>query len=431
MEPAIKVENLSKHYRIGTNKGSYRTLRESVTEAAAASWRGVTRLADRAPRIGGSANGNGSTSNFWALKDVSFEVEPGEVVGIIGRNGAGKSTLLKILSRITEPTSGRAEFRGRIGSLLEVGTGFHPELTGRENIYLNGSILGMSRREIECQFDDIAEFAEIDRFLETPVKRYSSGMYVKLAFAVAAYLEPEILLVDEVLAVGDARFQKKCLGKMDDIAKGGRTVLFVSHQMSAVQRLCKKVLFLERGCLKSFGPTDKIISHYLSEDTARHQPDQWIDLTGAPRSGTGEARFTAMRFCSPDLRLGGQPYSDGPVDIEVCIESHISRRASSLAVTFYDRYGTKMVNADTVALDEQIQLAKGISRHRLRIDELHLTPNTYIVGLWLADGNSAYDDIREAGNIEVANPPTDSLGRRPAFDGAVTCSFHVTPGVCD
>src|SRR5438445_11177409 len=226
MKPAIVVENLIKSYRIGQRERGYRTFREAMVDAAKAPFRRLRQL--------GSDETNGDDT-FWALKDVSFEVQPGEVVGIIGRNGAGKSTLLKILSQIVEPTSGYAEVRGRMGSLLEVGTGFHPELTGRENIYLNGSILGMANREINKKFDEIVAFSEIEKFLDTPVKRYSSGMYVRLAFAVAAHLEPEILVVDEVLAVGDASFQKKCLGKMQEIGRRGQTVLFVSHNMQAVE----------------------------------------------------------------------------------------------------------------------------------------------------------------------------------------------------
>jgi lipopolysaccharide transport system ATP-binding protein len=247
MEPAIKVDNLSKRYRLGTNRGSYRTLREAITDAATASWRGVTRLAGHGGTNGGSLNGHGSAGDFWALKDVSFEIEPGEVVGIIGRNGAGKSTLLKILSRITEPTSGRAEFRGRIGSLLEVGTGFHPELTGRENVYLYGAILGMSRGEIARKFDEIVAFSEIERFLDSPVKRYSSGMYVRLAFAVAAHLEPDILLVDEVLSVGDYAFQVKSLGHMERLRSQGTTIVFVSHNMQTVATMCSRCYVLSQG----------------------------------------------------------------------------------------------------------------------------------------------------------------------------------------
>ena len=231
---AIRVDGLGKCYKLGRRE-SYRTLRESILDATAAPWRALRRAGSRP---------GGEAELLWALKDVSFEVAPGEVIGVIGRNGAGKSTLLKLLSRITEPTEGEAWIAGRVGSLLEVGTGFHPELTGRENLYLNGAILGMRRAEIRRKFDEIVAFAEVERFLDTPVKRYSSGMYVRLAFAVAAHLETEVLLVDEVLAVGDHRFQRKCLGKMGEIGKQGRTVLFVSHAMAAVQALCTRGIVL-------------------------------------------------------------------------------------------------------------------------------------------------------------------------------------------
>src|SRR5437868_5096454 len=243
MNPIIKVENLSKQYRIGTHLDTYRTLRDTIMAALAAPWRSLRRLPGLGSSHESSRDGKSAGEMFWALQNVSFEVQPGEVVGIIGRNGAGKSTLLKVLSRITEPTSGRVTLRGRVGSLLEVGTGFHSELTGRENIYLNGAILGMSQREIARKFDEFVAFAEVGPFLDTPVKRYSSGMYVRLAFAVAAHLEPEVLIVDEVLAVGDIAFQKKCLGRMADVSRSdGRTVLFVSHNMDAVQRLCGRAV---------------------------------------------------------------------------------------------------------------------------------------------------------------------------------------------
>lgn len=267
---AIRVEGLSKQYRIGAKQEKYKTLRETLTDAALSPFRRVRALA--------SHNGHKVTSNsefeiphsksvdtIWALKDVSFEVKPGEVLGIIGRNGAGKSTLLKILSRITEPTEGYADIRGRVGSLLEVGTGFHPELTGRENIFLNGAILGMKKAEIERRFDEIVAFAEVEKFVDTPVKRYSSGMYLRLAFAVAAHLEPEILVVDEVLAVGDTSFQSKCLNKMQDVAGVGRTVLFVSHNMSAVHRLCSRCLLLNEGRVLVEGSTDSVIGNYVSQ----------------------------------------------------------------------------------------------------------------------------------------------------------------------
>jgi lipopolysaccharide transport system ATP-binding protein len=255
---AISVEGLGKRYRIGELQ-RYKALRDTLTNALYAPFRGISKLINPKSEIK-----NTKSNNFiWALKDVSFEIKQGEVVGIIGRNGAGKSTLLKILSRITEPTEGYAKVRGRVGSLLEVGTGFHPELTGRENIYLNGSILGMRKAEIERKFDEIVSFAEVEKFIDTPVKHYSSGMYVRLAFAVAAHLEPEILLVDEVLAVGDAAFQKKCLGKMGDVAKEGRTVIFVSHQMDMVGALCSRCILLNNGSVLADSDPGKVIETYI------------------------------------------------------------------------------------------------------------------------------------------------------------------------
>lgn len=255
MKPIITVEGVSKRYTIG-RKESYGSLRDEVMDALSSPFRRIFGGAERSP-----------DPSVWALKDVSFDVFEGDVLGIIGRNGAGKSTLLKILSRITEPTEGRIEMRGRIASLLEVGTGFHPELTGRENIFMNGALLGMSSREIKAKFDEIVAFSEIEKFLDTPVKRYSSGMYVRLAFAVAAHLEPEILIIDEVLAVGDTAFQKKCLGKMGEVAKGGRTVLFVSHNMTAVKSLCNKCIWMEQGTVKDNGETSRVIDSYFGKAT--------------------------------------------------------------------------------------------------------------------------------------------------------------------
>ncbi|MGD8433922.1 MAG: ABC transporter ATP-binding protein, partial [Syntrophobacterales bacterium] len=260
---AIRVDGLSKQYRIGSKQQGYKTLRDTLAATLLSPFRRAQDL------LRGQAYGAAELGEtIWALKDVSCEIKRGEVVGIIGPNGAGKTTLLKILSRITEPTEGQAEIQGRVGSLLEVGTGFHPELTGRENIYLNGAILGMKKAEIEQKFDEMVSFAEIDKFIDTPVKHYSSGMYVRLAFAVAAHLEPEILLVDEVLAVGDMAFQKKCLGKMDDVAKEGRTVLFVSHNMGAIQQLTERSILLENGKLILDAKTPKVVEVYLDETVA-------------------------------------------------------------------------------------------------------------------------------------------------------------------
>lgn len=286
MKPIIKVENVGKKYVLGTSQSTYVTLRDSLTSAV------------RAPF--NRANGRSSRREIlWALRDVSFEIAPGEVVGIIGRNGAGKSTLFKVLSRITEPTTGRVELYGRVASLLEVGTGFHPELTGRENIFLNGAILGMKRDEIERKFDDIVSFAELERFIDTPVKRYSSGMYVRLAFAVAAHLEPEILIVDEVLAVGDVRFQQKCLDKMEGVSKEGRTVLFVSHNMPAINRLCGRAILLDQGEVIEDGPASRVVSAYLGSTAAGAAGiREWPERSRAP--GDEIVRLRAVRIRSEE-----------------------------------------------------------------------------------------------------------------------------------
>lgn len=285
----ILAENLGKAYQIAAARrvGQYRTLQEEVV--------GLLR------RPFARRNQSSRRETFWALRDISFEVREGEAVGIIGRNGAGKSTLLKILSRITRPTSGRAEIRGRVGSLLEVGTGFHPELTGRENIFLNGAILGMSRTEIKRRFDEIVDFAEVEQFLETPVKRYSSGMYMRLAFAVAAHLEPEILVIDEVLAVGDAKFQQKSLGKMGEVAKSGRTVLFVSHNLAAVQSLCPRTLWLNAGTIMALGNTDEVVSSYLNTGLAATVDQQYESVDTAP--GNDRIRVKRMRVVPESLPI--------------------------------------------------------------------------------------------------------------------------------
>jgi lipopolysaccharide transport system ATP-binding protein len=293
-EPAISVRNLSKCYKLGTIG------RHTLVDEAQYLWhkiRGkdpsehfskVGHTATEARKVEAEQEGN---QEFWALQDVSFDVQPGEVIGVIGRNGAGKSTLLKILTRITEPTSGEAFINGRVASLLEVGTGFHPELTGRENVYMNGTILGMKRREIASKFDEIVAFSELEKFIDTPVKRYSSGMYVRLAFAVAAHLDPEILLVDEVLAVGDASFQKKCLGKMGDVARQGRTILFVSHNMAAIQNLCARSIFLENGTITQDGLTSHVVSCYMQK---ANKAANGVESLGSrtDRSGSGAVVLT-------------------------------------------------------------------------------------------------------------------------------------------
>ncbi len=299
-QAVIQVEQLSKRYRLGQTQ----TLRQRLMSMVVPSCR--------------DAKVHNQSQDFWALRDVSFRVEPGKVLGVVGHNGAGKSTLLKLLSRITDPTSGTATIHGRVASLLEVGTGFHPELTGRENIFLNGAILGLKRSEIKKHFDRIVDFAEVDRFLDTPVKRYSSGMYVRLAFAIAAHLEPEVLIVDEVLAVGDAAFQRKCLGKMSDVAQSGRTVIFVSHNMAAVRNLCHEAILLDSGRVAHAGDTPEVIDAYLNQlfaSTASNGEVNWEDNSGAP--GSEEVRLLSVRVTDPAGQRRGVFDLSEPVQVEL------------------------------------------------------------------------------------------------------------------
>jgi ABC-type polysaccharide/polyol phosphate transport system ATPase subunit len=411
----VRVERLGKQYRIGQVRGP-RTLREDLVDLA------------RAPFRRGAARPTGATDGtVWALRDVSLEVHRGEVVGIIGGNGAGKSTLLKILSRIVAPTEGWAEIEGRVGSLLEAGTGFHSELTGRENVYMSGAILGMRKAEIDRKFDEIVAFAEIGAFLDTPVKRYSSGMQVRLAFAVAAHLEPEVLIVDEVLAVGDAEFQKKCLGRMQDVSRGdGRTVLFVSHNMDAVQRLCTRAVLLERGRSVAAGATPGIVAQYLARAEAPSSAGAWIDLSSVQRTGTGVARVVQARYSSEIEVAGGQPHPDGPLTIGLAVEVAASCTIPSLAVTLYDMQGTKLVNADTIAVGRTLRLERGTHRLTLRIQELHLNPGVYQMGFWLAGPlSTVYDYIPVGFEVEVVAVRASGLGRAAAYDGMVTCRLEL------
>jgi lipopolysaccharide transport system ATP-binding protein len=284
MKPIIKATNVAKQYQLGESQNSFVTLREALSEAVRSPFKRF--------------KSDSMADSIMALRDVSFEVGPGEVVGIIGRNGAGKSTLLKVLAHITEPTSGRVELYGRIASLLEVGTGFHPELSGQENIYLNGAILGMTRAEIRQKFDEIVAFSEIEKFIDTPVKRYSSGMYLRLAFAVAAHLDPEILLVDEVLAVGDASFQRKCLDKMEDVTQAGRTVIFVSHNMPAITRICPRTILLEAGSVSFDGPSHEAVRQYLGSGMGTNAAREWKDINDAP--GNQIVRLCSIRVRTED-----------------------------------------------------------------------------------------------------------------------------------
>ncbi len=312
--PVIQVENVSKEYVLGTLRGS-----DTLYELAAGLLSPKRRAKEQASKV----------TKFLALNNISFDIEAGEVVGVIGRNGAGKSTLLKILSRITAPTQGRILLRGRLASLLEVGTGFHPELSGRENIFLNGSILGMTRREVESKYDEIVAFAEVEKFIHTPVKRYSSGMYVRLAFAVAAHLEPDVLIIDEVLAVGDAAFQAKCLGKISSVAQGGRTVLFVSHNMQAVQSLCTRCILLDEGRVAAAGSPERVIATYL-DSTNVQTTTSWHDSTGLGND--------KLRLHSISLRASGGNAASSVMssndDIEVTLEIAVARPLSGLCVGF-------------------------------------------------------------------------------------------------
>jgi lipopolysaccharide transport system ATP-binding protein len=301
MAIAIEARNLSKKYRIGEMQAAYGTLRESLSHAG-------KRLVGREHHLSGK-------QEIWALKDISFEVPEGEVLGVIGRHGAGKSTLLKVLTRITTPTSGRVEIRGRVGSLLEVGTGFHAELTGRENIYLNGAILGMKRREIDQRFDEMVEFSGVEKFIDTPVKRYSSGMYVRLAFSVAAHLEPEIMLVDEVLSVGDAEFQRRCLGRMEELGSTGRTVLFVSHQLSAIAQLCDRALHINGGKIVQDGPPADVIARYLHQTHSAGVERTWATEKSAP--GDDLVRIMSVRVLSHEGMPPGIMDVRNPIGIEV------------------------------------------------------------------------------------------------------------------
>jgi lipopolysaccharide transport system ATP-binding protein len=335
---AIRCEGLGKQYRIAERQ-SYKTFRDTLAAAASRPFRRFQSSFGRS-----SAAHQASNDSFWALDDVSFEVKRGEVVGIIGRNGAGKSTLLKILSRITEPTKGRVVINGRVGSLLEVGTGFNPELTGRENIYLNGAILGMKKAEIERRFDEIVAFAEVEKFIESPVKRYSSGMYVRLAFAVAAHLEPEIMMVDEVLAVGDAQFQKKCLGRMSDVGKEGRTILFVSHNMSALQNLCRRAVWLSSGRIIEDGESSLVVSRYLKSGQDGMSEQIWPDPDTAPGCESVRLRAARVRALNDD-NDSGLITVDTPFALEFEYWNLEPENYLNLSVIVYDEQGVVVFNA--------------------------------------------------------------------------------------
>ena len=400
--PAVRVENLSKAYRIGLADPRTTGFRDRLAAAIKSPARQLRRL---------SEDWSDSPDTFWALKDASFTIDPGETVGLVGRNGAGKSTLLKILSRIVEPTAGRAVMRGRVSSLLEVGTGFHPELTGRENVFLNGAILGMPATEIRRKFDDIVEFSEVGKFLDTPVKRYSSGMYVRLAFSVAAHLDPQIMIVDEVLAVGDAAFQKKCLGKMNDVVKEGRTVLFVSHQMDAVASLCGSVMAVAGGRVGPKQPTEEGIAEYLGAreqaagvpliERARTQdktrPPIFRELEVTDAQGRPTTVLPAGGAVSFEATLGD---FDEPGNFTVGVALLNGR--GQRCVLFHSEYNSNLT-------------MKGSTRKTVRCDvpALPLAPGTYAVELVIADGFKVLEKVERAAEIEVIYADLLGTGKVP------------------
>jgi lipopolysaccharide transport system ATP-binding protein len=420
----ISVENIGKRYSLRhQGKGErYTTFRDVIARQAVAPFKAIRDKVRVWSGLNGShSNGsinpksNESIEDFWALRDVSFEVKRGDVIGIIGRNGAGKSTLLKILSRITDPSEGRVRLRGRVASLLEVGTGFHPELTGRENISLNGAILGMTNAEVRRKFDEIVAFSEIEKFLDTPVKRYSSGMYVRLAFAVAAYLEPEILIVDEVLAVGDAEFQKKCLGKMQNVATAGRTVLFVSHNMQAVSRLCNGGIFLSAGSVAYAGGVPETIELYLSTFAKTNDSDELPDR----RPGSGEYRFTRAR--SAREYFGGAE--------EKAINFEIRRRRERVGSMFLSAYiidsdGTMVAQCDSRVVGTWIEDCREVAG-KFRFTTPWLKPGSYRVDLFICTVGMIVDIWEGACSLTISPvlPYSNSANSNATAQGLVFADF--------
>jgi lipopolysaccharide transport system ATP-binding protein len=385
MTTSIQVENLSKKYLLG-KKNQDTMLRERLVNFLKSPF---------------SKDGHGGET-LWALRDVSFSIRDGEVVGIIGRNGAGKSTLLKVLSKITYPTSGRVNVRGRVASLLEVGTGFHEELTGRENIYLNGSILGMKKREVEAKLEEIVDFAGVERFIDTPIKRYSSGMRLRLGFAVAAHLNPDVLIIDEVLAVGDAGFQKKCLSLMEDLRKGGRTVLFVSHNMAAVENLCSRGIWIDAGQVREDGPAQQVINSYMSTFANRQQASSDLDDTRS-RAGSGEIRYTGIEF----LSLDGQPQPLTRSGDGLRVRFHYRAQKPIPYPSFGFRLNTEMgtLVTDTSTWHHCLdfpELPAGEGYLDLEIDILNLLPGRFYFSLWITGlSNTVYDAVEHCACLEV------------------------------
>jgi lipopolysaccharide transport system ATP-binding protein len=421
-ENAIVVENVSKRYLLGhrlasvQGKHKYIALRDVVGREISNFVRKATDVVRGRQVVQGD-----EVEEFWALRDVSFEVKQGEVLGIIGRNGAGKSTLLKILSRIVEPTEGRILLRGRVSSLLEVGTGFHPELTGRENIFLNGAILGMTQREIRRKFDEIVAFADVEKFLDTPVKHYSSGMYVRLAFAVAAHLEPEILIVDEVLAVGDVEFQKKCLGKMNEVSRNqGRTVLFVSHSMDAILKLCTRGIIFESGSIRRIGDIKTVVSDYLS--TQLPSP-RIVDLSSKARTHpfTERVRLTKV---SPSEAGSGWLFSFGQqLSIDLSIEAKPTVTQVEVIVGLYSIRGFEVATWSSADGDVELPVCPGINTFRIRFQHLRLLPGQYFLAFSLHSNRGYEDTIPEAVHFEIMQTAEIDPNK---MDGSILASAAVS-----
>ena len=401
MKPIIKVENLSKQYKLGTRGATYTTMRDAVS--------GIVR----APRGMISKNRLNEENFFWALRDVNFEVERGEIVGIIGRNGAGKSTLLKILAQVTEPTTGRIELYGNANSLLEVGTGFHPELTGRENIFVNGAILGMKKAEIKCLFDEIVEFAEIEKFLDTAVKHYSSGMYMRLAFSVAAHLNPDILIIDEVLSVGDAQFQKKCLGKVQDVASAGRTVLFVSHNMAAVENLCERGIVLEKGEIIFAGQKTQAISKYLESVNK----NTGYNLSERPdRIGTGEIYITQIEIRDLMGNITDDVMSGQDIDIYFHFETTPNYRQSNVSMCLMVRTHLDMpvFLQHNKLVNDNWDFLPHAGAFVCRLRKLPLAPASYRWGYSVMCGDEYLDRIDDLNQINVIEGDFYGSGKLPS-----------------
>ncbi len=412
---AIHVENLSKRYNIGRTQQQHDTLRDALMA-------GLRTPIERVRRNGRGSDGH-TTDTIWALRDVSFDINRGEVIGIIGRNGAGKSTLLKILSQITEPTAGQAIINGRVGSLLEVGTGFHPELTGRENIYLNGAILGMKKVEIDRKFDEIVSFSGIEKFLDTPVKRYSSGMTVRLAFAVAAHLEPEILLVDEVLAVGDAAFQRKCLGKMSSVAKEGRTVVLVSHQMSAVVRLCERTILMGQGKVQMDGPADHVVQSYLT-DAETHEAN-------TPFPAVNPTHQLGIEYCDVNI-IPNANTTALDLRARVGVVSEHAQRSIGIGFALTTTTGERVTTLGPLLTDYTFDIQKGINHFVIQSRNIDrcLASGKYIMQLWLAiSGISKLVEVDRAAIIDIPKTNLFGTGRYPKVDqnGPVVLPLVIQP----